>query len=83
MGLGLTVPELLVRSVDTQVTEATLEDMLDTILCTRALLHLLRPRLQWHHNIRNIDGKPTGSPKINTRITPYYCVPVKQYMMSL
>lgn len=51
MGLGLTVPELFVRSVETEVTEATLEDVLDPILCARALLHLLHPPLQRHHNI--------------------------------
>lgn len=63
-GLGLTVPELFVRSVDTKVTEATLEDVLDTILRARAVLHLLHPLLQRHHNIhrRNTEDKPTGSP---------------------
>lgn len=33
MGLVLTLPELFVRSVETQVAEATLEDVLDAILC--------------------------------------------------
>lgn len=51
MGLGLTVPELFVRRVETQATEATLEDMLDTILRARALLHLWHHLLQRHRSI--------------------------------
>lgn len=33
MRLGITVPEFFVRSIETQVTEGALEDMLDTIFC--------------------------------------------------
>lgn len=39
--LNPTFPELCVRSVDTQVTEAALEDMLDSILGARALIQRL------------------------------------------
>lgn len=56
---GLTVPKLLVRCVEPQGTEASLEDMLDTILGAWALLHLL----QMHHK-QYTEDKPTGSPKI-------------------
>lgn len=50
--MGLTVPELFVRSVQAQAAEATLEDMLDTILSARALLHPRHHLLQRHHNIQ-------------------------------
>lgn len=33
------------------------------------------------HPRKNTDNKPTGSPKIKARITHYYCVPVKQYII--
>lgn len=41
--LVLTVPQLLVGSVNTEIAEAAFEDVLDTILGARALLHLMRP----------------------------------------
>lgn len=47
----LTIPELFVRSVKTEAAEAALEYMLDTVLGARALLHILHPLLQRHHNI--------------------------------
>ena len=85
MGLGLTVPELFVGGVETEVTEATLKDVLDTILCARALLHHLHPLLHRHSNVhrKNTEDKPPGSPKITTRVEPYYCIPVNQYILSL
>lgn len=77
--VGLTIPELFVRGVKTEVTEATLKDMLDTILCARALLRLLHPLLQGHQHPRK------NTQKINhqevpeyLRATPYNCVPANQ-----
>jgi len=59
MDWGPTVPELFVRSVETQVTEATLEDMLDTILRAWTLLHHLEENLNIHRQVT--EDKPTGS----------------------
>lgn len=39
----LTVPQLLIGSVNAEITEAAFKDVLDTILGAGALLHLLRP----------------------------------------
>lgn len=41
--LVLTVPQLLIRSVHAEITEATFEDMLDTILSASARVHPLHP----------------------------------------
>lgn len=41
--LVLTVPQLLIGSVNAEITEAAFKDVLDTILGAGALLHLLRP----------------------------------------
>lgn len=67
--VGLTIPELFVRSVKTEVTEATLKDMLDTILCARALLRLLHPLLQGHQHQEHTEDKPPGSPRISVSYT--------------
>lgn len=71
VGVGLTIPELFVRSVKPEVTEATLKDMLDTILCARALLRLLHPLLQGHQHPRkkHTEDKPPGSPRISASYT--------------
>lgn len=41
--LVLTVPQLLIGSVNAEITEAAFKDVLDTILGAGALLHLLCP----------------------------------------
>lgn len=41
--LVLTIPQLFIRSVSSEIIEATFKDMLDTILCAGTLLHLLHP----------------------------------------
>lgn len=59
--MGPTVPQLFVRSVETQVTQAALKDMLNAVLSARALLHLLH----WHHSIHR--QKKNKKQKINTQ----------------
>lgn len=49
----LTVPQLLIRSINAEIAEATFKDMLDTILGAGALLHLLHPVSAGYHRKKN------------------------------
>ena len=64
MGWRLTVPELFVRRVHTQVAEAALQEVLDPILGARPVLHLLLQRP--HTNRRSTNRKSQNKNKNHT-----------------
>lgn len=57
--------------------------MLDTILCARALVHLLHPLSTElsQYTQKNTKDRPTGNPKIITGVTPL-CSPKPVYNVS-